>query len=122
MTPVDDKFVINDDTDSDTATESNLPLRSQSFLNRVNVRLRKILDHSSKDLQDTPPVLSLGKLCDEHGYTCEWINGKKTHLIKRYSDTVQHGKLRTNRGSWFTNEFFLKLALFNINDTFKTGN
>ena len=47
--PVDDKFVIDDDMDSDTATESNLSLRSRSFLNRVNDRLRKILDRSSKD-------------------------------------------------------------------------
>ena len=36
-----------------------------------------------KVLDNTPAVLSLGKLCDEHGYSCEWINGqKKTHLIK----------------------------------------
>ena len=27
-------------------------------------------------------VLSLGKLCDEHGYSYEWINGRKPHLIK----------------------------------------
>ena len=53
--PVDDKFVIDDDDmDSDTATEWNLSLKSRSFLNRVNDRLRMILDHSSKDaLQDT---------------------------------------------------------------------
>ena len=51
--PVDDKFVIDDDMDSDTAIESNLSLRSRSFLNRVNVRLRKISDHSLKDaMQD----------------------------------------------------------------------
>ena len=50
---LDDKFVIDDNMDSDTATESNLSLRSRSFLNRVNDRLRKILDHSSKDaMQD----------------------------------------------------------------------
>ena len=48
-----DKFVIDDDMDSDTATESNLSLRSRSFLNRVNDRLRKMLDRSSEDaLQD----------------------------------------------------------------------
>ena len=49
-----DKFVIDDDDmDSDTATESNFSLMSQSFLHRVNDRLRKILDHSSKDaMQD----------------------------------------------------------------------
>ena len=34
-----------------------------------------------KVLEDTPAVLSLGKLCDEHGYSYEWINGQKTHLI-----------------------------------------
>ena len=48
--PVDDKFVIDDDVDSDTAAESDLSLKSRSFLNRVNDRLRKI---SSKDaMQD----------------------------------------------------------------------
>ena len=35
-----------------------------------------------KVLEDTPAVFSLGKLCDEHGYSYEWINGKKPHLIK----------------------------------------
>ena len=35
-----------------------------------------------KVLEDTPAVLSLGKLCDEHGYSNEWINGQKPHLIK----------------------------------------
>ena len=34
-----------------------------------------------KVLQDTPAVPSLGKLRDEHGYSYEWINGQKTHLI-----------------------------------------
>ena len=33
-------------------------------------------------VEDTPAVLSLGKLCDEHGYSYEWINGQKPHLIK----------------------------------------
>ena len=42
-----------------------------------------------KLLEDTPAVLSLAKLCDEHGYSYEWINGQKPHLIlKRYSNTV----------------------------------
>ena len=40
-----DKFVIDDDN-SDTATESNPSLRSRSCLNRVNDRLRKMLDRS----------------------------------------------------------------------------
>ena len=36
----------------------------------------------TKVLEDTPAVLSLGKLCDEHGYSYEWINGRKPYLIK----------------------------------------
>ena len=35
-----------------------------------------------KVLENTPAVLSLGKLCDENGYSYEWINGRKPHLIK----------------------------------------
>ena len=51
--PVHDKFVIDDEMDSDTATESNLSPRSRSFLNRVNDRLRKMLDRSPDDaMQD----------------------------------------------------------------------
>ena len=35
-----------------------------------------------KVLEDTPAVLSLGKPCDEHGYSYERITGQKPHLIK----------------------------------------
>ena len=35
-----------------------------------------------KVIENTPAVLSLGKLCDENGYSYEWINGQKSHLIK----------------------------------------
>ena len=35
-----------------------------------------------KVLENTPAVLSLGKLSDENGYSYEWINGQKPHLIK----------------------------------------
>ena len=49
-----DRCVIDDDMDSDTATESDLSLKSRSFMHRVNVRMRKILDQSSKDaMQDS---------------------------------------------------------------------
>ena len=34
-----------------------------------------------KVLENTP-ALSLGKLCDENGYSYEWINGQKPHLMK----------------------------------------
>ena len=35
-----------------------------------------------KVLENTPAVLSLGKLCDENGYSHEWINGQKPLLIE----------------------------------------
>ena len=35
-----------------------------------------------KVLENTPAVLSLGNLCDENGYSYEWINGRKPHLIR----------------------------------------
>ena len=35
-----------------------------------------------KVLDNTPAVLSLGKLCDENGYSYEWINGQKPYLNK----------------------------------------
>ena len=35
-----------------------------------------------KVLENTLAVLSLGKLFDENGYSYEWINGQKPHLIK----------------------------------------
>ena len=36
---------------------------------------------TTKVLEDAPSVLVLGKLCDEHGHSYEWINGQKPHLI-----------------------------------------
>ena len=35
-----------------------------------------------KLLEDTLAVLSLGKLCEDHGYSCEWTVGQKPQLIK----------------------------------------
>ena len=31
---------------------------------------------------ETPAVLSLGKLCEDHGYSCEWVSGQKPRLTK----------------------------------------
>ena len=45
-----DRLVIDDDDmDSNTVAESNLSLKSRSFLHRVNDRVRRMLDQSSKD-------------------------------------------------------------------------
>ena len=34
-------------------------------------------------LDDTPAVLSLGKLCEEHRHIYEWVSGQKPHLTKQ---------------------------------------
>ena len=35
-----------------------------------------------KVLENAPAASPLGKLCDENGYSNEWINGQRPHLIK----------------------------------------
>ena len=51
--PVSNELVIDIDMDSDTAAESDLSLKSRSFWNRVNDRLRKMLNRSPEDsMQD----------------------------------------------------------------------
>ena len=42
-------------------------------------------------LEDTPAVLSLRKLCDEHGYSYELITGQKPHLINNFVPIVVPG-------------------------------
>ena len=72
-----------------------------------------------KVLEKTPSALSLGKLCDTHGYSYEWINGQKPHLIQNsIRIQLQHRELRSDRGSWFINDFFLKLVYLNTHDIF----
>ena len=45
-----DKFIVDDDDmDSGTVAESDMSLKSRSFMHRVNDRVRKIQDQSSKD-------------------------------------------------------------------------
>ena len=33
-------------------------------------------------LEEMPAVLSLGKLCEDHGYSYEWVCGQKPRLTK----------------------------------------
>ena len=42
-------IVDDDDMDSNTVAESDMSLKSRSFLHRMNDRVRKMLDQSSKD-------------------------------------------------------------------------
>ena len=59
-------------------------------------------------LGDTPAVLSLGKLCEDHGYTYHWTSGQKPHTSHQKWQTGkrQHGKLRTDGCPWFMDGLF----------------
>ena len=38
-------------------------------------------------LQETPAVLSRGKLCEDHGYSYEWVSGQKPRLVDDRKDS-----------------------------------
>ena len=45
------------------------------------VHVKELGKFLTMKVENTPAVLSLGNLCDENGYSYEWINGQKPHLI-----------------------------------------
>ena len=72
-------------------------------------------------LEDTPAVLSLGKLCEDHGYSCLWTSGQKPHLIKKWQqDQMQHNELRAVRCPWSIDKFF-NLIITNFSHVFIAG-
>ena len=77
------------DAEMDTLTKSCSPTKVITANGEVQTHEEAIVYVKELDifltmkvLENTPAVLSLGKLCDENGYSYEWINGKKPHLIK----------------------------------------
>ena len=84
---MDDKFFIDDDTDSDTVTVSNVSLRSRSFLNRVNDQFRKILDHSSEDA-----MKDIDKRSMSWGMFMSSTLEASVFMGKKYSDNLHSTK------------------------------
>ena len=77
------------DAEMDTLTKSCSPTIVITAIGEVQTHEEAIVYVKELDifltmkvLENTPAVLSLGKLCDENGYSYEWINGQKPHLIK----------------------------------------
>ena len=53
-----------------------------------------------KVLENTLAELSLGKLCNENGYSYEWVNGQEPHLIRKKG--FEYSAIRrTSFLSWF---------------------
>ena len=115
------------DAEMDTLTKSCSPTIVKTANGEVQTQEEAIVYVKELDmfltmkvLENTPAVLSLGKLCDENGYSYEWINGQKPHLIKRRdSDILQYGELRSNRGSRLV--MFVLWIFINFKDTYETG-
>ena len=71
------------DAEMDTLTKSCSPTIVITANGEVQTHEEAIVYvMTMKVLENTPAVLSLGKVCDENGYSYEWINGQKPHLIK----------------------------------------
>ena len=79
--PVSNKLVIDIDMDSVTAAEFGLSLKTRSFLNRVNDRLRKMLN-SSIQCKTLTNVLWFGEcLCLRHWkHLCSWEKNYSNNL------------------------------------------
>ena len=59
--------------DGEVQTREEAPV----YVKELNLFVTVIL------LEETPAVLSLGKLCEDQGYTYRWTSGQKPHLIRK---------------------------------------
>ena len=106
--PENDKFVIDDDMYSDTAAESDLSVKSRSFLNRVNDRLRKMLNRSPED-----PMQDIDKRSMIWRMLMSWTVNASVFMGKNYSDNLHSIK---NTGNSLT----LK-QMFDISEKMTVG-
>ena len=88
----------------DTLTTSRSPFTANGEVQRheeATVYVKELgIFLTMKVLEDTLAVLSLGKLCDENGYSNEWINGQKHHISLKTGFGYKVTR-RTSFRSWF---------------------
>ena len=73
-------------------------------------------------LEETPTVISLEKLCEDHGvYISLDQRSKTTSHLKWQENWLQYIKLCTIRSSWFISEFFLNYIFTHFIIIFITG-
>ena len=68
-------------------------------------------------LEETCAVLSLGKLCEDRGFSYHWTSGQNPHLTKKEQENQLHCvELCTMRCPWFLDEFLYisHFCFFNI--------
>ena len=96
--PVSNKLAIDIDMDSDTATKSDLSLKSHSFLNRVNDRLRKMLNRSPENsVQDIDKLSMIWGMCMSSTLEASVFMGKNhsdnLHAIKNTGENLTLKKM-----------------------------
>ena len=74
-----------DSAELETMRISKNPTTVMTADNEVQTRKEATVHVKEEDLfvtvvllEETPAVLSLGKLCEDHGYTEHWTSGQKT--------------------------------------------
>ena len=72
-------------------------------------------------LEETPAVLSLEKLCEEHGYAYHRISGQKPHLIRNGRRIDCNIANYVHLCSWFISEFLLNYTFTYFLIIFITG-
>ena len=82
LKPEEGEFVLDSGASMHMISKKDLNSAELDTLTTSRSPTTVITANGEVQTHDTPAVLSLGKLCDEHGYSCEWINGQKPHLIK----------------------------------------
>ena len=64
-------------------------------------------------LDDTPAILSLGKFCEEIGYSYEWSKRFKTTADPKWEEiTLQNGQFRTSCFSWIVVKFWCQIVFY----------
>ena len=65
-------------------------------------------------LEETPTVLSLEKLCEDHGYIYHWISGQEPHLI-RNGIGLSASSSSTTHSPVFLHHLHHRISVFDVN-------
>ena len=64
-------------------------------------------------LDEKPAVLSLGKLCEDHGYSYEWASGQKPHRTKQGKNILcKTESFRTSCCPWIVDTFWYQVVFY----------
>ena len=74
--------------DLETVTTSRCPTTVIIRMKRLQFSVRELDIFLTEIPEDTLAVVPLGKLCEDHRYSYEWIHGQTMSHLKWCSDTM----------------------------------